>query len=220
MANYASLRGPVGLNRVFLDTGGRLDPQAARAALKDGRSYASNGPLLGLVVGGAKPGDTLRAGAAGARHYRIAMRSPVAVDHLELVQNGQVLRTFDLAGDRRRYDGEGDLDPAGDGWLVLRAWNDHADPLVLDIYPYATTSPVYLEGFGPRPDARQDAAYFVSWMDRVIGEARARNGDYNDEREKKATLDYLAAARDGYLRLAAGTATPGVASQRGGAYRP
>ena len=26
---------------------------------------------------------------------------------------------------------------------MLRAWNEHADPRVQDIYPYATTSPVY-----------------------------------------------------------------------------
>src|SRR4029079_3826810 len=34
MANYASLRGPVGMNRVFLDTGGATDPAAVTAALR------------------------------------------------------------------------------------------------------------------------------------------------------------------------------------------
>jgi TolB protein len=210
MANYASLRGPVGLNRVFLDTAGSLDPEAARVALKDGRSFASNGPLLGLEIGGARPGDTLRGGVAGAsdgrpgtRHFKVAMRSPVAVDHLEMVQNGKASRAFTLAGDRRSFDGEGEIEVEGDGWILLRAWNDHADPLVLDIYPYATTSPVYLEGFGPRPDATNDAAYFVTWLDRTIDEARARSGDYNDDREKRSTLDYLARARAAYAALAA-----------------
>jgi hypothetical protein len=204
MANYASLRGPVGLNRVFLDTGGSLDPEAARAALKEGRSFASNGPLLGLEIGGAKPGVTLKGGATGAGHFKVAMRSPVAVDHLELVRNGKVLRAFSLSGDRRSFDGEGDVEVEGDGWILLRAWNDHADPLVLDIYPYATTNPVYLDGFGPRPDARNDAAYFVTWLNRVIDEARARSDDYNDDREKQSTLDYLARARAAYAELAAG----------------
>ena len=211
MANYASLRGPVGLNRVFLDTGGLLDPEAARVALKEGRSFASNGPLLGLEIGGARPGDRLQgdgagatAGSPGTRHFKVAMRSPVAVDHLEIVQNGKVLRAFTLPGDRRSFDGGGELAVEGDGWILLRAWNDHADPLVLDIYPYATTSPVYVEGFGPRPDARNDAAYFVTWLDRTIDETRARSGDYNDDREKRSTLDYLARARAAYAALAAG----------------
>jgi TolB protein len=203
MANYASLRGPVGLNRVYLATGGSLDPEAARTALKQGRSFASNGPLLGLEIGGARPGDTL--GKTGAtQRFSVAMRSPVAVDHLEIVQNGRVLRAFRLTGDRTSFDGDGELQIPGDGWLVLRAWNEHADPLVLDIYPYATTSPVYLEGFGPRPDARQDAAYFVTWLDRVIEQAGARSADYNDARERQSTLDYLGRARAAYAALAAG----------------
>ena len=52
------------------------------------------------------------------------------------------------------------------GWIVLRAWNDGADPHVLDIYPYATTSPVYLQLPGGLPPDPEDAAYFAAWLDR------------------------------------------------------
>ncbi|NJD32658.1 MAG: hypothetical protein FIB04_12325 [Gammaproteobacteria bacterium] len=205
MANYASLRGPVGLNRVFLNTGGRLDGQAAKLALKSGRSFVSNGPLLGFDLGGARPGDTLKRGAPGVYHYRVALRSPVPVDHLEIVRNGKVVRQFVLAGDRRSFDGEGDLPVDTDGWAVLRAWNDSADPLVLDLYPYATTSPIYLDLPGEAPPAPEDAAYFVRWLDRVIAEAQART-DYNDERERSSTLGYLAHAREAYAARAGGAA--------------
>ena len=203
MANYASLRGPVGLNRVYLETGGSLEPAAARDALASGRTFATNSALLGFQLGGAAPGATLSADAAGARRYRVSMRSPVPVDHLEIVQNGRVLKELPLSGDRRAYDGEGELAIAADGWVLLRAWNDRADPQVLDIYPYATTSPVYLSGFGPRPDARDDARYFVAWMDRVIEATRTRTPDFNDERERAATFEYLDRARAGYAALAA-----------------
>jgi hypothetical protein len=202
MANYASLRGPVGLNRVFLDTGGRRDPASVRKALADGRSFASNGPLLGLEIGGARPGDTLRSQAIGAQRFRVAMRSPVAVDHLELVQNGKVVQSFALSGDRRSFDGEGELTLASGGWIVLRAWNEQADPLVLDLYPYATTSPVYLDLPGGPPPSPGDAAYFVAWLDRVIAAAGART-DYNDEREKTVTLAYLKNARSKFQALTA-----------------
>ena len=109
MANYASLRGPVGMNRVFLDTGGDLQPGGARTAIKAGRSFASNGPLLGLELDGKRPGDTVSRTAPGKLRYRVALRSPVAVDHLELVQNGTVVKAFQLTGDRRRLDAEGEL---------------------------------------------------------------------------------------------------------------
>jgi hypothetical protein len=200
MANYASLRGPVGMNRVFLDTGGDMSPKALSAALKDGRTFASNGPLLGLELDGKRPGDTVSRAAPGRLRYRIALRSPVAVDHLELVSNGKVVKSFALTGDRRSLDAAGELPVDAGGWLLLRAWNDGADPEVLDIYPYATTSPIYLELPGGAPPAPQDAAYFAAWMGRVI-EATERRNDFNNAREREAVMDYLRKARDHYLRL-------------------
>jgi hypothetical protein len=201
MANYASLRGPVGLNRVFLDTGGRRTPEAVRAALKDGRGFASNGPLLGLELAGQRPGATVERDAPGALSFRVAMRSPVPVDHLELVHNGRVIRSLAPQGDRRSLDADGELPLTASGWLLLRAWNDAADPAVLDLYPYATTSPIYLQLPEPPPDAAGDAAYFVAWLDRVITETQARD-DFNDEREQSATLRYLRSAQERYRSLA------------------
>ena len=195
MANYASLRGPVGMNRVFLE--GARDDASMLAALKAGHGFATNGPLLGLLVDGRKPGELI---AARSRlPYRIALRSPVPVDHLELVRNGEVLKRFDLTGDRMRFDAEGEIADAQGGWVLLRAWNDGADPLLLDLYPYATTNPVWLDG--AKPDARADAAYFVAWLGRVLEAANARD-DYNDAAEKDATLAYLRAAQAKFRSLA------------------
>jgi hypothetical protein len=204
MANYASLRGPVGMNRVFLDTGGKLTPDALREALKAGRSFATNGPLLGLEIEGEHPGGIIKRNAPGTLRYRVALRSFVGVNHLELVHNGKVIKAFDLAGDRRAFDGEGEIAVPAGGWILLRAWNDGADPLVLDIYPYATTSPVYLELPGGPPPAREDAAYFAAWLERTVAAASART-DYNTARERGDTLQHLRRALDRYRTMARGT---------------
>jgi len=190
MANYASLRGPIGLVRVFLDTGGERTPEALRDALKSGRTFVSNSALLGLTVDGERPGTVL--GRGGKLPVRVAMRSPVPMDHLELVQNGRVVKSFKLAGDRTRFDWNGDVNFADGGWVVLRAFNDAPHPWVLDLYPYATTSPVFFTA--PPPPAPEDAAYFVAWMDRVV-EATLARGGWNSEQEKTDTLAYLEAAR-------------------------
>jgi TolB protein len=200
MANYASLRGPVGMNRVFLDTGGDMSPGSLKAALKTGRTFASNGPLLGLELDGKRPGDVVSRAAPGRIRYRIALRSSVAIDHLELVQNGKVVKSFPLGSDRRRLDAAGELQVDTSGWLILRAWNDGADRHVLDLYPYATTSPIYFELPGGLPPAPADAAYFAAWLDRVIAEAGSRN-DYRNASERDATIDYLRKARNRYLSL-------------------
>lgn len=197
MANYASLRGPVGMNRVFLETEGRSDDASVFAALKAGRGFATNAPLLGLLLDGRKPGDAIA--PRGKLPYRVAMRSPIPVDHLELVANGEVMHRFDLTGDRTRLDAEGEIALPQGGWVLLRAWNDDADARLLDLYPYATTNPIWLEGAAP--DAREDAAYFIAWIDRIIEAASARD-DWNDVAEKDTTLAYLREAQTKFRQKA------------------
>jgi len=97
----------------------------------------------------------------------------------------------------------GEILVATSGWVVLRAWNDGADPQVLDIYPYATTSPVYVELPGGLPPDPEDAAYFAAWLDRTIAGAEART-DYRTPEEKRTVVDYLRKARDQFRRKASG----------------
>jgi hypothetical protein len=188
MANYASLRGPVGMNRVFLDASGGA---GWRDALKAGHAFVSNAPLLGLLVDGRKPGGTVVA-ASSTNHFRVALRSIVPVDHLELVVNGEVVHAFELGAERTSFDGEGTVTLPPGGWVLLRAWNDGAHPDVLDLYPYATTNPVWTEGEAVADE--RDVAYFVAWLDRVIAAADART-DWNDAKEEAETLSYLREAR-------------------------
>jgi hypothetical protein len=202
MANYASLRGPVGMNRVYLATGGSVEPEALVSALEEGRTFATNGPQLALEVDGKAPGDTLTLPAGGQTvRYRAALRSPVAIDHFEVVQNGVVVARHRLGKGRTQADVSGQLKLRQSGWIVLRAWNDGADPLIFDLYPYATTSPVYVSVGGAPANSPADAQYFVHWLDRTIAAAEART-DYNDDGERQATLDYLRAAQAVYAKKA------------------
>jgi hypothetical protein len=197
MANYASLRGPVGLNRAYLHAADD-SPDALRRAIREGRTVASNAPQLALQLGdGAYDvGDVVHLKQGEHRlRYRAALRSPVPVDHLELVHNGRVLAKHRFGKDRTSADMQGEITIRDSGWLLVRAWSDDAHPLVFDLYPYATTSPIYFDVEGAPARSPEDAAYFVRWMDRVIAAAEARK-DYNDERERRDTLDYLRAARE------------------------
>ena len=199
MANYASLRGPVGMNRTYVDAGERRLAPAARsaawlAALERGRSIATNAPLLGLQIAGHGPGAEIRL-AAGSHELEFSgfMRSIVPIDHLELVHNGEVIERFELT-DPRAADVSGRVRVDGSGWLLLRAWNEAAHPLVFDLYPYGTTSPVYVTVGGAAPRSTRDADYFVAWIERVR-EAAEAHPDYNTAAERAAVLEHLDRAR-------------------------
>ena len=194
MTNFASLRGPVGMNRVYVHTGFGLDPRRLLDSLRAGRSFATNGPLLGLTVEGRGLGEELRLERAGEVRARVRLRSNVTVDHLELVLNGQV-QEIPLGGDRRAADTTVTLRVGRSGWVLLRARTDRAIEPVLDLYPYATTSPVYLTVGGAPARSAQDAEYFQRWIDRLDAAIRT-NQDWTTDAERDATLDLIRRARE------------------------
>ena len=200
MANFASLRGPIGMNRVYVRTGGRLDQRRLLDSLQAGRSFATNGPLLGLTIGGRGLGNELRL-PAGEREVtaRVWLRSNVPVDHLEIVQNGVVVREVPLTGDRTRAEAQLRLPVRQSGWVLLRARSDRAIYPVLDLYPYATTSPIYLTVGGRPARSAEDAEYFVRWIDRLDAAARGST-DWNTERERDETLELIRRARGEFER--------------------
>jgi Tol biopolymer transport system component len=200
MANYASLRGPVGMNRVFLQTGGDASAEALHKALREGHSVASNGPLLALQVDGKNPGDTIELASGRKLNYRAAMRSLAPLDHVEVLYNGRVVARHGKK-DATTAELSGAIPVTESGWILLRAWNDDPDPLIFDIYPYASTSPIYVSVDGRPATHPEDAEYFLRWIDRIIASADARQ-DYNDAQEKKDTMDYLRAGRAVYEKKA------------------
>jgi TolB protein len=87
------------------------------------------------------------------------------------------------------------------GWILLRARTDRAIYPVLDLYPYATTSPVYLSVGGRPARSRADAEFFVAWIDRMRSAVEAHQ-HWNTEEERRDVLETLARARSEYVRRA------------------
>ena len=203
MGNYASLRGPVGLNRVYAEVpSGPLKIEPWLASIKAGRTFATNGPLLRFSLGGEGIGGEVHLAKASADKkqdvkFTAEMKSMVPVDHLQIVCNGKVVR--DLLIDTTHFSTSvnGSISMETSGWCVLRAFSTHAEYPILDLYPYATTSPVYVSVDGAPLNHAADAAYFVAWVDRLIAGAKA-NTSWNTDAEKESVLSLLQEARAKY----------------------
>ena len=196
MANYASLRGPVGMNRVYARVPvGPVKIETFLDALKHGRTFATNGPLLDFHLGGEMIGSELALDAPKQDvSFTAALRSIVPVDHWEIVCNGRMVKTLELTGGRDSADAKGAIPVKESGWCVLRAWSEKAEYPVLDNYVYATTSPIYVTVGGKPPRSPEDAKYFVAWIEHVI-EATSRYPDWNSPEEKGGVLKRLAEAK-------------------------
>ncbi len=198
--NYAApIRGTVGQDRVYVWT--PTWPAVISLwmdGLKQGRTFATNGPLVEFKLGGKMVGDELKFEAAqGAVPFTAKLRSIVPVDHLEVVCNGKVARELKLEGARDSADATGTIAVGGSGWCLLRAWSEKAEYPVMDKYAYATTSPVYVTVGGKRAFAKTDAEYFRAWIERTL-EITEKYPDWNSKEEKELVMGRLKKAAEIY----------------------
>ena len=199
MTNYASLRGPVGMNRVFVRSGTALRYRGWLAGLKAGRSFVTNGPLLSFTLNRREVGSEIALpGGVHQLTARVSLRSIVPVERLEIVANGVVVASIPLTGNRTTAEAVIPIPVARSGWFTLRAWSSGAVSPVLDSYPFATTSPVYVLVGGKPIRSRDDARYFVGWIERLEAAAAAHAG-WNDQAEKSEVLTRLGQARQVFL---------------------
>jgi TolB protein len=203
MANFSSLRGPVGMNRVYAQVPtGPLAIAPWLASLKTGKTFATNGPLIGFTLDNHAPGDEVKLPRGGGTvKFTAWLRSIVPVDHFQVVCNGQVVRDLELSANRDAADISGTLPVTQSGWCVLRAFSDRDEHPILDAYPYATTSAIYTRVEGSTLEAKEDARYFVSWTNRLIQAAEA-NRDWNTTAEKERVLRMLSDAKAIYAQKA------------------
>jgi hypothetical protein len=202
MANYASLRGPVGMNRVFVKIpDGPIAADSFLSSLKAGHSFATNGPLLGFELAGLSLGDELKMPARKEVAFKVALRSLVAVDHLDLVCNGKVMKSFIPKGKSADHgDFTGRVPLTDSGWCVVRASSDQFRYPVLDNYVYATTSPIYVSIAGRAAHSSEDAKYFAAWIDRML-ESTSAYPDWNSPAEKALVLRRLNDAKARFSAL-------------------
>ncbi|TFH67098.1 MAG: hypothetical protein E4G90_00115, partial [Gemmatimonadales bacterium] len=165
--NFASLRGPPGLVRVYARTDQALEHRSFLEAIRAGRTFVSNGPLLGLgfrAVGEDTTewhgiGDEIELPAgAGQLQIQVTLRSNVPVDHLEVIRNGRVAVSIPLTGGEA-VDTVVSLPVEESSWYVVRAYADHPREPILDLYPFASTSPLYVTVGGRPIRSREDAMY-------------------------------------------------------------
>jgi hypothetical protein len=122
------------------------------------------------------------------------------VDHFEIIGNGKVVATIPLRGDRTTARDSVAIAVSESGWYVLRSYSDRAEMPVLDLYPFASTSPIYVTVGGRPVRSADDAAFFLRWLDRLEAAARASSA-WNTASERSAVLDQLAEARGVFSSL-------------------
>ncbi len=157
-------------------------------ALKQGRSFITNGPLFHFLVEDQSIGDTVSLRSPGEVGIEGRVSGRVDFGHLELIHNGRVVDRIPSRRTEEHYSAELKkmFRVEEPGWLALRVSGQADSEYGLPIFGH--TSAIYLEVEGK--SIRQPAA--VDHLRREIQEARTTVADealFATPEERKRVLD-------------------------------
>jgi TolB protein len=165
----------IGSARIYARPQGPLSVQSFLAAVKQGQSFVTNGPMIDFTAGGAGPGSVI-AGAGGSVEWKLDAWSAIPVDKVEILVNGKIAWSGANipAGTRRSFAGRIDV-PKG-GWVAARVHGGTSRWPVQDSYPFAHSAPIWLGSLGSSdPQAARVAAQdLLRWMS--VAEKRLNEG--------------------------------------------
>jgi hypothetical protein len=190
-----------GGGRVYVQSGPRFDYPAWLAAFRQGRSFASNGPIVTLTVDGRQPGDEIRLDAPREVAVSATVTTQLPLDTVDLVVNGKPVHAAPAAGKEKvAFSRRLKLD--GSSWIALRALGPRHRLVLNDEMAFAHTSPVYVAVAGRPVRVAADVRFYRDWVEKLIARTEKNPRFATPERKaevlalfRKALAWYQAAER-------------------------
>jgi len=194
------LANPLGYNRVYVQLA-RFSYEGWFKALRRGRNFVTNGPMLFATVNGQPIGTRFRADR-GERFEAAVELEALGRDPLEkaqIVVGGEVVATFKpKAGKPRRIAARHTLRIDRSTWLAVRVF----EPVRRSIVRFAHTSPWYIIIGGERPRDPQAARFYVGWLDELIAATEKKRAAAKDPKPFDPVLATYRRARAVYEKVA------------------
>lgn len=187
-------------SRVYADLDGEVTVAKWLEALRAGRTFVTNGPLLRFSVAGEKPGGVVKANAGDLVLVEAVATGRTDFRRLELVRNGAVVASAKTEPVGGHYEARLTLHVRCEGpcWLAARtpppAVKD--DPELTEKAPlnefgkeiFAHTTPVSVEVQGKRYTDPVVAKSLVTEMEAAQAMV-AKHGKFADDAERESVLD-------------------------------
>ncbi len=222
MTNFVT----VGANRVF----GRIDREFSYEAwidaLRAGRTFVTNSPLVFLTVNGEEPGATIRFDSQKRRVIEISASadSQLPYHRLEIICNGRVIGGTSPTGPRNHAEIRVEHPVDQSCWIAARAMEDiepyrkaglkfstvHIESGTLHGNYYGTrrpetvfahTSPVYVIRDDQPIRSWEDADYYVRYLERAIQWLRTE-GNFANPSDRRSSIEAFEKGRALYLKRA------------------
>ena len=191
---------PLGYDRVYVKLPGLFSYSEWFRALKAGRSFATNGPMLFLTVNGHEPGDSIVLPAAtekspGRLKVHAEAISIGDLDRLEIIWKGHVVKTVVANGKAQNLSADFEMDAQSSGWFAARAFEKPTETV-----RFAHTSPVYVRVGRDDGLVAGDAKYLQALIEQQITYCETAPR-FRNEADRQAMLAFFRKAEAVYARL-------------------
>jgi hypothetical protein len=191
---------PPGTGRTFARVEGPLSVPSWLAAVRAGRTMATNGPIVRLDVNGVGPGAelALASSAPPAVRVRASVVSIAPVDRIEVLVNGAVAATVAASG-RTTVEVDQQVPMPDGGWIATRVVGP-SSRYIADSYAFAHTTPVYVVRGGRPFVSAADAKFLSAVVDAIW--ARADRTSWRSPEDRATFKDEIDRAKARYEELA------------------
>ncbi len=126
--------------RTYTQVPGDLTADRLMRAIANGQNMITNGPLISLSVFAAGPGNQLPAGRKrrATIHAWAAAKSDAYLTRIELVRNAQIIRSWDLKEQPRKYRISIVLEDSVNCWYLARCYGANTSRVAL-------TNPIFFQ---------------------------------------------------------------------------
>ena len=170
-------------NRVYSYTGGEFEYESWLQALKDGKTFITNGPALSLTVQEEGPGGEIEAHPDKPLSTLVTWTSHSPVSRVEVLFNGRVVAGESFPDGSKGGELKADVPADSDGWIAARTRSDVRDSYHQPIF--AHTSPVYVKTGVDSPERGEAARLFDASIERDLEFARTRGKFYTDGQRRE-----------------------------------
>jgi hypothetical protein len=189
---------PVGYDRVYVRLGAKPpDYTSFMQALRQGRSFSTNGPVLDLEVDGRHgPGDRIEIQSGREHAFRARARSRGPLERLQLIVNGEVVAE-QTGTDARELTLQKTLRLDRSSWAAVRTFEKAASAELWrpSGLVFAHTSPLYLLLAGKPVVVPESVQDLLRKIDTLIAHTQRLEG-FRQESDRQETLVVYRQARE------------------------
>jgi TolB protein len=166
----------IGATRIYAKPSGAMNLPNYLEAVKRGRSFVTNGPLIKFSASGTEAGGVISASPNQQIDWTLEAISSAPVEKAEILVNGKVVWSGQGMSEAGRKTFAGKIKVPNGGWIAARVYGGLTRPPMADSYPFAHTAPIWFGRIGSSDAAaaKGSAQDLLRWMD--VAEKRLEQG--------------------------------------------